>query len=316
MTNARDAETSRMGVVAVLVGASLFATSGTIIKHLTQDYGVPPLTVATVRIVLAGSILFASLAVLDRKLLYIKLRDVPFFLLYGFVAVTLTQACWVYAISLIDVGVATALNYTAPAWTVLLAWPILQEGIDRRKIFALLLTVAGVALSMRLFDVPFISLNAVGLLWALASGLGYGLYSIFGRRAMRSYTFWTSVTYTFAAGALFLLLTQSTADLRAAVSRPETALWLCILALVPTLSGYVFYTFGLQLLKASDAAILATIEPVIAVLIAASFLSERLSWPQILGGGLIIAGVITLQVRWWPMLAVRRLCPRGAGTKN
>ncbi len=38
------------GTIAVLLAACLFATSGTIIKHLIQGYGLPPLTVAAVRI--------------------------------------------------------------------------------------------------------------------------------------------------------------------------------------------------------------------------------------------------------------------------
>ena len=278
MADASDSESSRIGVAAVVFGASLWATSGTIIKHLTQDYGVPPLTVAAIRVVLAGSLLFVALLALNRKLLYLKLRDVPFFLLFGFLGVALTQICWVLAISQIEVGVATALNYTAPAWTVLLAWPLLREGIDRRRVAALLLTVAGVALIVRIFDAQFVSVNSVGLLLALVSGLGYALYNIFGRSATMSYPSWTAVTYAFLAGAAFLMLTQTAAEIRAAVSQPEALMWLCVLALVPTLGGYAMYTFGLRYLKASVASILATVEPVIAVVIAAVFLGERLNW--------------------------------------
>jgi drug/metabolite transporter (DMT)-like permease len=40
---------------------------------------------------------------------------------------------------------------------------------------------------------------------------------------------------------------------------------------------------------------LATIEPVMATLWAVLFLGEWLTWPQIIGGGLVIAGVIALQ---------------------
>ena len=38
----------------------------------------------------------------------------------------------------------------------------------------------------------------------------------------------------------------------------------------------------------------ATIEPVVAILWAALFLGESLTWPQIVGGGLVIAGVVAL----------------------
>ena len=40
---------------------------------------------------------------------------------------------------------------------------------------------------------------------------------------------------------------------------------------------------------------MATIEPVMATLWAVLFLGESLTWPQIVGVGLVIAGVIALQ---------------------
>jgi len=284
-----------VGTIAVLLAACLFATSGTIIKHLIQGYGLQPLTVAAVRITLAALTLFGLLGALDRKLLRVRTRDIPFFLLFGLICVTLFQACWVYAVSLIDVGVATVLNYTAPAWVALFAWPLLGERIDRRKGMALLLTAAGVALIVRIFDAQFLSLNLTGLLWGLGSGVTYGLYGIFGRRALGRYSFWTIITYTFAAGALFLLVTQSVGRIGSAFAQPGAAVWLVILALVPTLGGYALYTFGLRFLEATAAAILATVEPVMAALWAAIFLGESLTWPQIIGVGLVIAGVIALQ---------------------
>jgi len=284
-----------VGTIAVLLSSSLFATSGTIIKHLVQGYGLPPLTVAAMRMTLAALMLFGLLAVLDRKLLRIQTRDIPFFLLFGLICVAGFQACWVLAVSLIDVGVATVLNYTSPAWAVIFAWPLLGERLNRRKGVALLLTAAGVALIVRIFDARFLSLNMAGLLWGMGSGVTYGLYGIFGRRALERYSFWTVITYAFAAGALFLLATQSASSIGSAFAQPGAAFWLVILALLPSVVGYALYTFGLRFLEATVAAILATVEPAMATLWAVIFLGESLTLPQVTGGALVIAGVIALQ---------------------
>ncbi len=285
----------RAGTISVLLAGSLFATSGVLIKHLVQGYGLQPLTVVAVRTALAALMLFGFLGVRDRKLLRIRARDIPFFLLFGLVCMALLQASWAYAVSLIDVGVAVVLNYTAPAWAALFAWPLLGERINRQKGIALLLTTTGVALIVHIFDAQFLSLNVVGLLWGLASGVLYGLYSIFIRRALKRYSFWTIITYAFAAGALFLLATQSPSRMVSAFAQPGAALWLVILALVPTLAGHTLFASGLRFLEATVATILATIEPVMATLWAALFLGESLTWPQIVGGALVIAGVVALQ---------------------
>jgi DME family drug/metabolite transporter len=292
-----------VGTVAVLVAASLFATSGVLIKHLVQGYDLSPLAVVATRIALAALALFVLLGMRDRQLLRIRAHDIPFFLLFGLICVALCQAAWAYAVSLIDVGVAVVLNYTAPAWAALFAWPVLGERINRRKGIALLLTTAGVALIVRVFDAQFLSLNVVGLLWGLASGVLYGLYTIFIRRTLKHYSSWTVITYAFATGALFLWATQlvlspgegSLLRMVSAFAQPGAVLWLAILALVPTLAGHTLFAFGLRFLEATVATILATIEPVMATLWAALFLGESLTWAQVVGGALVIAGVIALQ---------------------
>lgn len=284
------------GTVAVLLAACFFSTTGTIIKHLVQNYALPPLTIAAVRISLIALTLFAVLGTLDRKLLYIRLHDVPFFLLFGLICVTLFQTCWVYTVSLIEVGVATVLNNTAPVWAVLFAWPFLGERPSRNTGVALVLTAVGVALVVRVFDARFFSFNLEGLLWGVGSGVTYGLYGIFSRRALRRYSPWTTLTYAFAAGAFFLLVTQSVGSIESALARPGAAVWLVILALLPTLGGYVLYTFSLRSLDAAVAAILVATEPVMAVLWAAIFLGERLSWLQLVGVGVVMAGVVVLQL--------------------
>jgi drug/metabolite transporter (DMT)-like permease len=49
---------------------------------------------------------------------------------------------------LIPASEASILNETANAWIVFLAWLMLGESIDRRKVFGLALTSAGVAVML------------------------------------------------------------------------------------------------------------------------------------------------------------------------
>ena len=288
--------TSSRGVIAVMFAATAFATSGTVIKHLTLDYGLPPLTVAGIRLVMAVVGLLAIVILSgDRSRLRVRREDIPFFLLFGLVCITICMACWVYAVSLLDVGVATVLNYTSPAWTALMAWPLLGERIDRQKIAAMALTGAGIALIARLFDANFLSLNATGVLLALATAPLWGLYGILGRRLLRRYNSWTILLYTFAAGTLFALPLLSPQGLRQVAAQPSALLWMAFLALVPSIAGYGLFTVGLRYLNATVASILATVEPLIAVLLAWVFLGETLTGPQFIGAALVIAGVIALQ---------------------
>ena len=96
-------------------------------------------------------------------------------------------------------------------------------------------------------------------------------------------------------GALFMLPLQSSADLLQAVTNPASLFWLLMLAVVPTLGGGVAFNAALRRIPASNASIVATLEPVIATLLGWAFLGERLEPLQLVGAGLILAAVVILQ---------------------
>jgi len=96
-------------------------------------------------------------------------------------------------------------------------------------------------------------------------------------------------------GALFLLPLQSPADLARALTTPSSVFWLLALGLVPTLGGGLAFNAALRLVPASNASIVATLEPAIATLLGWAFLGEQLETLQLLGGGLILTAVVILQ---------------------
>ena len=70
-----------------------------------------------------------------------------------------------------------------------------------------------------------------------------------------------------------------------------------VLALFPSILAYGLYLKALERLEASRAAISATLEPVLASLLAFIILGEQVEPLQALGGLLVLGGVVVLQLR-------------------
>jgi drug/metabolite transporter (DMT)-like permease len=66
------------------------------------------------------------------------------------------------------------------------------------------------------------------------------------------------------------------------------------MAIVPTLGGNLLFVSGLRHLPAGVASIVATLEPVMAALLAFLVLGERLQPPQLLGGAMVVGAVMLL----------------------
>jgi DME family drug/metabolite transporter len=64
----------------------------------------------------------------------------------------------------------------------------------------------------------------------------------------------------------------------------------------PTLGAIWFFTAGLRSVPASNASILATIEPVMASVLAFVLLGERLELLQMIGGAMVIGGAVSLNL--------------------
>jgi len=283
-----------MGYLLAVVAAVLWATLGILGKFLYR-YGADPLTLVTIRATIAFATLVAILAVVDRRLLRISRRDIPFFALYGLVGVTFNYASYFYALRWTTVTTAIILLYTYPALVTLLAAFFLGESLNWIKGLVLGLTFVGCYLVAQGYDPTALRLNLYGVLFGLAGGATAAVYSLFGKKALQRYDSWTTVCYAFGFGALFLIILRSPQAVLA-VNYPWPA-WVAILALAwfPTLLAYALFMTSMKYIEASKASITATLEPVAASLLAYLFLGEVMKWPQLVGAGLVLGGVVGLQ---------------------
>ena len=285
------------GYFLVLLAAALWATLGIIYKYLAGSYGLPPLAVAAFRAGLGGILLLAGLLVLRRSWLRLNRQAVRIVVLYGVFGIALFYATYINAILTVGVAVAAVLLYTAPAWVTLIAWRFLGERLTRTHVFALLLALVGIALVAEIYRPDMVRLNAVGIAWGLASGLTYALWSVFNKVGVKHTNPWTLQCYGMLIGSAVLLLFQPLTPLAGVSQSPAAVAWLLVLALGPTVGASVAYAAGVRAVPVSVASLVATLEPVLAAVLAYLFLGETLSIGQVAGGALILLAVWLLRPR-------------------
>jgi drug/metabolite transporter, DME family len=286
------------GYALVLTAAALWATMGLFYKGLMADFQLAPLAIIFWRIVVASVCAWVWLGVWRRQALRLARRDWLVFVGYGALGVTAFSVIYLYAIARIGVGVAAVLMYTAPVWVTGAGVLFLREPLTARKGAALALAVTGCALVGRVYALADARFDWLGLLVGLSAGVGYGLYILFSRAvSQRGYGPAPAIAYGYGLGALCLLPWQAPAELARVITTPSLLFWLLLLGLVPTLLGGAVFNVALRTVSASNASITATVEPVIAAVLGWAVWNERLEVWQMLGAGLIVAGVVLIQ---WP----------------
>jgi drug/metabolite transporter, DME family len=178
-----------------------------------------------------------------------------------------------------------------------LARLFLKEALNAAKVLALFLTMGGIFLVAGGYDPANLEVSPKVLLAGLLSGLTYGLYSIFGRPVAGRLRSSIILSYALFFGASLLVVAAlPTLGTLADLSVSSYAL-LLMLAVVHTALGFALYTFGLGRLGAGRAAIVATVEPVVAGALGAMLLGEDLTVPKVVGAGLVISGAALAQGR-------------------
>jgi DME family drug/metabolite transporter len=272
-----------MGYLLVALAALLWGSLGPVAR-VAFEAGVEPLELAFWRATIAGA-LFALHAVVRRRLRVAR-RDVPGLVLFAFLGVTIFYWSYLRSVEIGGAALAAVLLYTAPAWVAIAAALWLGERLTRRTLAALVLTLAGVALVAGGGGGES-RISAAAVAWGLVSGLSYAVYYLFGKRYFARYEAPTLFLYALPIGALSLLPAVRFAPKSAAA-------WLAILfiAVVPTYLAYLLYAHGLRRVEATRAAMVATLEPVVAAVVAYIAWGERLGVAATFGGALVLAGVL------------------------
>jgi DME family drug/metabolite transporter len=291
-------ESSLRGYVILLTSTLILSTTGILIKFLLNNFQLEPLALAFLRVFIVAMALGLALILFRRSLFAVKWRHLPILALFGLVGVGLHQFVWITSVQTNGAGVATVLVYIQPAIVALVSFRFLNESLDRTKIIALILTLSGMVMVSRAYEVGNVNLNWLGILTGFGSGFTWATYALLGRYTTRYYSSWTCLFYAFLFGTLFLIPMQFFVhDLFALGGSPEGWGLMFFLALGPTLGGFALYTIGLSHLPASVATLIGTLEPVASVILAYLLFGEVMNVIQITGAGLILWSVIMLRPR-------------------
>ena len=287
---------SALGNILIIVAGLFWGSMGIFVRHLNA-LGFSSIQVACLRLTTAGVIFALILLIKDRKGFKIKARDIPLFLALGLVSILFFTCCYFTAIRLMTMSTAAILLYTSPIWVMILAIIFLKEKITLQKILALILAFAGCILVSGFGG----KVTLIGILVGLGSGLGYGLYSIFGTFALKKYSPYTVTCYTFLIAGLGSVFAANPIDLFAKISavenKPALIGFVLLTAVVTAVIPFLLYTLGLNMTTAGKAAVLATVEPAAATLFGFFVMKETVGPVAICGIFLVFAAIIVLSIK-------------------
>lgn len=283
------------GYIYVLLAALMWASSGTAGKALFEG-GMTPFELVQIRVTLSSLLLGVVLAISPKEYLKIRWKDVGYFLVLG-VGMALVQGTYFFTISKIQVAAAILIQYLSPFFVAFYSILFWKERFTGLKALALLLSFGGCYLVVGGYDLELLKMNRLGIMVGVSSAMLFAGYSLLGERGMHRYRPWTVLFYALLFAALSWHVFFTPFHYLKAGFTVTQWWWLFYIAVIGTILPFGLYFMGVNYIRSTRASITATLEPISAGLMAFLFIGETLGPLQILGGILVIAAVVLLQLR-------------------
>ena len=287
------------GAAMVGVAAVCFSAKAIMIK-LAFGYHVDPLSLLFLR--MTFSLPFFVVIPLLQK----ARPDAPALRPLDYLKLAVLGVLGYYASSLLDflglqyvtAGLERLILFVYPTLVVLLSWLIWRKPIGRREMVALLLTYAGIAVVFSHDAVRLQSNVLLGALLIFGSAFTYAVYLIGSGRLIPRFGAISFTAYAMTVSALSVILHYLVASPTSVFAfRPEVFWFGLALAIVSTVIPTFLISAGIKAIGASRAAIVASIGPVVTIVLGYFFLGEPVTPYEIAGTALVLAGVLMVSVK-------------------
>lgn len=289
MAVARPSTPAAGGVALALLAALSFGTIG-LWGKLAPDAGLSTPTLLTWRFALGALALAALSAALERGRApapSARLRMLAFGALYA-----VATSCYFGGLARISAGTTALLLYLAPAFVVLYA-ALLGARPTRAHLGAVGLTLAGLAVVIGLPGAG--DRDPVGLLLATLAGALYGVYLLGSEKLLGDLPPIATSAHVSAASAVGFAALGLVDGTLGVPATPAGWGLVAAMTVIPTLVALPALFAAIARIGAARASVIATLEPLFTVLLAALFLGEAAGAARLAGGGLILAGAVLAQ---------------------
>jgi drug/metabolite transporter, DME family len=294
-----------VGAGLVVLAATCFGTLGPL-SRFAGDAGVDSLTIVTWRAGLGAAVMagFIAARLVIAGVRPVALRSLPvrdrWFMLAAAAANTLLNLAAFIAFERITIALTLLVFYLYPAGVAIVSTIWFGERLDRLRWGALGVSLAGMGLVVAGAG-GLGELDMLGIGLAFVAALTQVFYVLAARHGFAHVPGPQAAAMTMGGAFLMYLLIAAPVGMIASLGQPTAsidALWPVLMAGIlgagiPTVS----FIIGIRRLGPSPAAILATLEPVVGVALAAWLLAEQPTGLQLVGGACILVAAILLQLR-------------------
>lgn len=275
--------------IGIIVSA-VFWGSIPLFSRILYAEGFSPIMVPAIRGTISGIISLIGL-ILFKDYKKINLKDVPFYFLYGTLAIASCYIGYAIALQKISTAMAAVLIYTSSAYVNIINRIFFKIPITPMKWIALISTLVGCIMVVKAYDVASFQSNFVGIIIGALTGFCYSLTTVLGTKAKQKHSGRVNAWLIMSFSSIAFLIVCPPWTIPPITMRQGTLF--VGMAIICSFIPYTLYLMSLDSkVDGGTASIIATVDPVVATLCGVVFFDDSLEIMQIIGIVIVLGGVL------------------------
>lgn len=290
-----------IGAIYLSLASSIWGGTFVVSKYILNY--IPPLTLITLRYILAVLALFIFIKFFSKeKLKKITKKDGLLFLLIGFIGYFLSISLQFLGTKLTDAHTGSVLTASTPAFTIIFAKLILKEKITLKKFISLLIASLGVLVVIGYEGSK--GFNFLGDLALIGAATTWALLSVLVKIATKNNSSLIVTTYAIFIGLIFTI-PFTVFELK---STPITyvnlsiILGLIYIGVISTAIAFFLWNKGLEMVDTGIGSLFFFFQPLVGSFLGWFLLKEKLGINFFIGGILILSSVFVVSYEKTPEL--------------
>jgi drug/metabolite transporter (DMT)-like permease len=288
-----------IGLIMIISGAALWGLSGPMLQWLFHNSGLSPVNFLFIRLLLAGAFILSYLYIKNRNVFTIwkHPKDWLNLLLFGVLGMLGAQFAFIEALHVSNAVTAMLFQFFGPVLITIYVAFQNKKLPSLIQFLAVLAALIGLFFMMTNGSVEEVLLSREAIVFGILTMLGFTFYTLHPTSLINKWGTIYIVGWGMLIGGLFLFLSNERLSMGKMTELLSVKSFIMMISIITigTLS-FLLYIGSLNYLSPTETSILASIEPLVAVILSITWLKESFGSYQLIGGILIILSVIFLSL--------------------
>ena len=279
----------KSALFSLIFSMAIFGTIGIFRKHIELSSGV----LAMARGFIGAAFLLLIIALKREKLSKAAIKRNLRLLILSGACIGFNWILLFEAYRYTTVATATLCYYLAPIFVIIASPLILKERLSNRKVLCVLVALAGMVFVSGVLQVDFTGLAELkGVLFGLGAAVFYASVILMNKKITDISAYDKTIVQLVCAATVLVPYVLLTGELAVAEWSGIGFVLVLVVGILHTGVTYALYFGSMAHLKAQTVAIFSYIDPIVAILLSAVLLQEKMDGLTILGTVMILGAAV------------------------